>query len=82
MCIWARQRAPLLTKDREQHIAILIFVKIFQSVLQFFSLTLTIAINRNLWNDKSGKSPMEPQIFPKIWEPIPANFADSSSCKC
>jgi hypothetical protein len=58
-------------KDREQHNAILIFVKIFHSALKFFSLTLTIAINRNQMNRKSGKSLTVGRIFPKFWE-LPA----------
>ncbi len=61
------------TKDIEQNIAILIFVKISTEHSKFFPSLLTIAINRIRMNYKSGKSLRQVRVFPKIWQLIPAN---------
>src|SRR5579864_2743716 len=65
MCMWRAYVLIVLTKVREQHNAILIFVKIFQLERQFFSLSTSLPIYRICRNFKSGKSPNAVRICPK-----------------
>ena len=53
----ARYLKVMLTKDREQNSAILIFVKIFQLERQFFSLGTSLPINGISLKFKSGEPP-------------------------
>ena len=67
MCIERAYLVAVLTKVMEQDIAILIFVKIFQLELQFFSLTTSLAITGIPRNFNTVNSLPEGGGRPKTW---------------
>ena len=69
MCIERAYLVAVLTKVMEQDIAILIFVKIFQLELQFFSLTTSLAITGIPRNFNTVNSLPEGGAVPKLGLP-------------